>query len=154
MSDALYNWLLFAHVIAAMVWVGGAVVLGALAIRAVRDPEPGAVGRFAAGVRVIGPRVLAPATLGVVGFGVWLVANSAAWDFGQLWVQLALALFAGAFAIGAAHQSRTAIAAERAAERGDDDEARRQLARWSWGYWAIVALLIVATWDMTAKPGL
>jgi hypothetical protein len=56
--------------------------------------------------------------------------------------------------IGAAHQSRTAIAAERAADRGDHDESRHQLALWSWSYWAIVALLVVATWDMTTKPGL
>jgi uncharacterized membrane protein len=154
MSDALYDWLLFAHVLAAMVWVGGAVLLGVLAIRVVRDGEPGAVGRFVASLRVIGPRVLAPATVAVVGFGVWLVLDSSAWDFGQFWIQLALVLYAAAFMVGAAHQSRTAIAAERAADRGDHDEARRQLGRWSWGYWAIVALLVVATWDMTAKPGL
>jgi uncharacterized membrane protein len=154
MSDGLYDWLLFAHVLAAMVWVGGAVLLGVLAFRAGRDADPGAVGRFIANMRVIGPRVLAPATIAVVSFGVWLVLRSAAWDFGQFWIQLALALFAGAFVIGAAHQSRAAISAERATDRGDHDEARRQLVRWSWGYWAIVALLVVATWDMTTKPGL
>ena len=154
MSDGFYDWLLFAHILAAMVWVGGAVLLGVLAIRVVRDGEQGAVARFVAGMRVIGPLVLAPATIAVVGFGVWLVLDSSAWDFGQFWIQLALALFAAAFVIGAAHQSRTAIAAERAADRGDHDEARRQLVRWSWGYWAIVALLVVATWDMTTKPGL
>jgi uncharacterized membrane protein len=154
MSDGLYDWLLFAHIVAAMVWVGGAVLLGVLAVRASRDPDRGAVSRFISTMKVIGPMVLAPATLAVVGFGVWLVLNSAAWDFGQRWVQLALALFGGAFALGAAHQSRAAIGAERAADRGDHDEARRQLVRWSWGYWAIVVLLIVATWDMTAKPGL
>jgi uncharacterized membrane protein len=154
MSDGLYDWLLFLHVVAAMVWVGGAVLLGVLAIRVVRDGEPGAVGKFITNMRVIGPAVLAPATVGVIGFGVWLVLDSAAWDFGQFWVQLALALFTGAFVIGIAHQSRTAIGAERAVGRGDDEEARRQLTRWSRGYWVIVLLLIVATWDMTAKPGL
>jgi uncharacterized membrane protein len=154
MSGGLYDWLLFFHIVAAMVWVGGAVLLGAVALRVLRDSDPGAIGGFIANMRVIGPTVLAPATVAVVGFGVWLVLKSTAWDFGQVWVQLALGLFAGAFAIGAVHQSRTAIGAERAAERGDDDEARRQFRRWTWGYCAIVLLLIVATWDMTAKPGL
>jgi hypothetical protein len=82
------------------------------------------------------------------------VLDSSAWDFGQFWIQLGLALYAAAFVIGAAHQSRTVIAAERATDQGVHDEARRQLTRWSWGYWAIVALLVVATWDMTTKPGL
>jgi putative copper export protein len=154
MSDRVYEWLLFAHIVAAMVWVGGAVLLGVLAARASRDVDPDAVGRFLSNMRFVGPVVLAPATFAVLGFGVWLVLDSTTWDFGQRWVQLALALFAGAFVIGAAHQSRAAIGAERAADRGDHDEARRQLVRWSSGYWAIVALLIVAVWDMTTKPGL
>lgn len=76
------------------------------------------------------------------------------WDFGRLWVQLGLVLFAAAFLVGALHQSRTALAAERAAGRGDDDEARRLLNRWSWGYRIIVLLLVAATWVMTTKPGL
>lgn len=154
MADGLYDWLVFVHVLAAMVWVGGGVLLAAIVTRVLHDPEAGAVGRFVGNLRVIGPRVLAPATVAVVGLGVWLVLDSTAWDFGQFWVQLALALFTGAFVIGAAFLSRAAIGAERAAGRGDDEEARRQLVRWSWGYRLILLLLIVATWDMTTKPGL
>jgi hypothetical protein len=103
---------------------------------------------------VIGPLVLAPATLAVAGFGFWLVLDSAAWGFGQLWVQLALALFAAALLIGGGYQSRAAINAERAAARGDHAEALRQLRRWSWGYRLIVVLLVAAAWDMVFKPGL
>ena len=63
-------------------------------------------------------------------------------------------LFAAAFVIGAAHQSRAAIGAERAVAEGDHELALRQLARWSRGYWLIVALLVAAAWDMVFKPGL
>jgi hypothetical protein len=69
-------------------------------------------------------------------------------------VRLGLALFLAAFLIGAAWQSRTAIAATRAAERGDDGEARRQLRLWLAGYALVVLVLVVAVWDMTTKPGL
>ena len=151
---SLYQWLLFLHVLAAMAWVGGAILLGVLATAVLRTRQADAVERFVRVLPVVGPRVLAPATIGVVGLGAWLVLDSAAWDFGQFWVQLALALFAGAFVIGAAHQSRAAIHAERAVERGDRDEALRQLARWSWGFRLIVLLLVVAAWDMEFKPGL
>ena len=154
LATGLYDWLLLLHVVGAMVWLGGAVVLGAMATRVLREGEPDAVARFLGNLRVIGPAVLAPATIAVVGLGVWMVLNSTAWGFGQSWVELALGLFAAGFLIGAVHQSWAALSAERAAGRGDRDEALRRLASWSWGYRLIVLLLIVATWDMVMKPGL
>jgi uncharacterized membrane protein len=154
LAAGLYDWLLFLHIVASMVWVGGAVVLGAVAIAVVRRRDRDAVARFVGGLKWLGPRVLAPSTVAVLALGVWMVLDSEAWDFGQLWVMLALALFAAAFLIGAAHQSRAALGADRAVERGDHDEALRQLTRWSWGYAAIVLLLLAAAWDMVFKPGL
>jgi uncharacterized membrane protein len=150
----LYDWVLFAHILAAMVWVGGATVLFALSIITLRTRDPQAIARFVRSLPVLGPAVLAPATIGVVGFGVWLVLDSETWDFGQTWIVLALALFAVAFLTGAAFQSRAALSAERAVERGDDAEALRQLTRWVRGYALILALLFVIAWDMVFKPGL
>jgi uncharacterized membrane protein len=153
-TQTLYDWLLFLHVLAAMVWLGGGVMLAAIAAYTLRNPDPAAVGRFSGTMRATAPFVLAPATLAVLGLGIALVLDTDSWDFGQLWVQLGAGLFAAAFVIGAAWQSRTALAAARAAERGDDRDARRQLGRWLAGYGLIVLLLIVAAWDMTTKPGL
>jgi uncharacterized membrane protein len=153
-AASLYDWLLFLHVVAAMVGVGGLVALSALAAHVLRSGEPDAVARFVRSLRMIGPLVLAPAAVALVGFGIWLVVNSAAWDFGQTWIRLALTLFAGAFGVGAVFQSGAAIAAQRAAETGDDGEAARQLRRWSWGMRLILLLLFAATWDMVFKPGL
>jgi uncharacterized membrane protein len=150
----LYDTLLFLHILAAMVWVGGAVLLGVLARSVLSSGQPEEVERFLATLRFVGPRVLAPATIGVAALGIWMVLNSAAWDFGQTWVQLALVLLGTAFVIGAAYQSRAAITAQRAAHRGDHEEARRRLQHWAWGYLTIVLLLIAATWDMVTKPGL
>ena len=150
----LYDWLLFAHILAAMVWVGGATVLFALSIITLRTRDPQAIARFVRSLPVLGPAVLAPATIGVVGFGLWLVLDSETWDFGQTWIVLALALFAVAFLTGAAFQSRAALSAERAVERGDDAEALRQLTSWVRGYALILALLLVIAWDMVFKPGL
>jgi uncharacterized membrane protein len=150
----MYDWLVFLHVLASMVWLGGITLLGAFAIRILREGDPAAVGRFLASLRRLGPLVLAPAPVLLVGMGIWAVADSDAWDFGQLWIQLALGLFAAAFLIGAAHQSRAALAAERAASQGDDAVALAHLRRWAWGMGAIVVLLVCATWVMVFKPGL
>jgi uncharacterized membrane protein len=151
---SLYEWLLFLHVVAAMVWVGGTALTSVLATIVARRQDRRAVEQFVSNLSTVGPLVMAPATLGVVGFGIWLVLDSDAWDFGQTWVWLALVLFAGAFVVGAAFQSRSAIAARRAADAGDDAEASRQLARWAWGSRAILILLVVAAWDMVFKPGI
>jgi uncharacterized membrane protein len=152
--STLYDWLLFAHILAAMVWVGGAAVLFALSIITLRTRDPQGIARFVRALPILGPAVLAPATVGVVGFGIWLVLDSDSWEFGQTWIVVALALFAVAFVVGAAFQSRAALGAERALDRGDDAEALRQLERWVRGYGLILALLLVIAWDMVFKPGL
>jgi uncharacterized membrane protein len=151
LGATLYEWLLFLHVVAAMVWLGALVTLGVLATQALRGGEPDAIARLVRSLRMVGPLVLAPAMVAVLGFGVWLVLDSDAWDFGQTWIWLALALFAAVFLVGAIFQSRAAIGAERAAAAGDESEPARQLRRWAWGMGLIVLFLVVITWDMVAK---
>jgi uncharacterized membrane protein len=149
-----YDWLVLVHVLAASVWIGGIAVLGAQAFVILRAGEPGDAGRFVRTLRRLGPVVLAPAPVLLVAAGVWMVGDSDAWSFDQTWIVVAFVLFGVAFVIGAAHQSRAALAAERAAARGDDAEAARRLRHWAWGMTVILALLVVAVWDMVAKPGL
>jgi len=153
-ATTLYDWLMYLHVLAAMIWVGGLLTIGLLAALVVRSGEPDVIARFVRHLGVIGPVVFAPAMIAVVGFGIWMVVDSDAWDFGQTWIWLALSLFGAAFLIGAVFQSRTAIRARHAAAAGDTHEAVRQLRRWSWGMRLILLLLLVATWDMVFKPGL
>jgi uncharacterized membrane protein len=152
MFAALYDWLLLIHILAAMLWLGGVTAVSAFALRILRTKEPGASRAFMGTLRVIGPLVLAPGPILVLGMGIWMVAKQ--WEFDQTWIEIAFALFAVAFLIGAAHQSRTAIAAERASAAGDDATALRYLRRWAWGMATILALLVAATWDMVFKPGL
>jgi uncharacterized membrane protein len=150
---AIYDWLMFLHVLAAMVWVGGLAALAAFATYVLRTGERGAVASFIGSLRVVGPVVLMPAAVLVLAFGIWMVVDSTAWSFGQAWVWLALALLAAAVLVGAVFLSRTALAAERAVAAGDHLGAARQLRRWSWGIGLILLLLVVATWDMIFKPG-
>src|SRR4051812_39999498 len=98
MFAALYDWLLLLHILAAMFWVGGITVVGAFAVRILRSKETGATAGFLGSLRVIGPIVLAPAPVLLLGMGIWMVAKQ--WDFGQTWITLAFALFIVAFLIG------------------------------------------------------
>jgi uncharacterized membrane protein len=151
---ALSDWLLLGHIVAAMVWLGGGVMLAALAVATLRGGDAAGVARFVKSLSAIGPAVLAPSAVLTPVFGVWLTLDAAEWGFDQLWIQLAVGLLVAAIAIGAGHQSRVTLSAQRAIERDDHAEARRQLVRWVWGYAVVVALLGVIAWDMVFKPGL
>jgi uncharacterized membrane protein len=148
----LYDWLMFGHVLAAMVWLGGWAMLAILAALALRDKDLAGLGRFAATIRFVGPRLLAPATVLVPALGVWLVLDSQQWHFGQLWVVLAIGLLVAVAFVGAVFQSRAALGAERAIAEQNADQAARHIRRWAWGSMVILLLLIAATCDMTIKP--
>lgn len=153
-ASSLNDWIHLLHIVASMVWVGGVVTLGALATYTLRAADRDAIARFVGGLRLIGPLVFAPAPLVLIATGIWSVSDNDDWRFGQTWVWLALVLVLLAFVYGALFQSRAAINAGRSAAAGDDREAASQLARWSWGSWLILLILLVATWDMVFKPGL
>jgi uncharacterized membrane protein len=154
LATTLYEWLLVLHILAAAIWLGGLVLVTLLGALVVRNGDTQLVLQLTRSLRIVGPIALAPSMLAVLGLGLWMVIDSAAWDFGQAWIVVALSLFAAAVVIGVIFQARAAIGAGRAAEMGERDEALRQVRRWLWGMRAIVALLVVAVWDMVVKPGL
>jgi uncharacterized membrane protein len=151
----LDSWLHFGHILGATVWVGGGLMLSLLGSRARSSLDPRAVGEFARTLTYVGPSELAPAVIAVLVFGVWMVLESAAWDFTQLWVVIAIGLFVVAFLVGAIYLSRVSIQLQRAADEDvGADVGRRLLGRWIMGYRAVLIVLVVAVWDMVFKPGL
>ena len=150
----LHTWLVFGHVLSAMVWVGGSLMLYLVGTRARTSAEPNAVAEFSRTMSHLGPRVLMPAVLGTLVFGGWMVAESPAWSFKQPWLMIGGTLFLLALLIGAIHLSRIGIGLQRAAERPDGRaEGLALLGRWITGYRVVVVLLLVAVWDMVFKPG-
>lgn len=149
------TWILLGHILSAMVWLGGGLMLYVLAGRARSSDDP-AVTDFARVLSYAGPRVLGPATIGTIVFGAWLVVQSDVWAFDQLWVQIGLGLYAAVFAGGAVGLSRLGIRLQRAVERGAEGAAARRtlLGHWITGYRMILLALVIATWDMTFKPGM
>jgi uncharacterized membrane protein len=149
------EWLLFAHVGAAMVWVGGGLMLSVIGMRAKRSNDLTIIRDFAKSLAYTGLRIFMPAVLVVLASGVWMVLAGAG-DFTQLWVLLALGGFALAFVIGAGFLSRTAIRLDKLASQPDATVAATAdaLQRWITGYWVVVAVLVLTVWDMVFKPTL
>jgi uncharacterized membrane protein len=148
-------WLHFAHIGAAMIWVGGGVILMMVGLRVRRSGDVVFMREFARTLSYVGLRVLTPAVVVVLASGVWLVLHQSR-SFGELWILLALGAFALAFLIGAVFLSRNAIALERLATGGNADAhgARGALDRWMLGYLVVLALLVFTLWDMIFKPAL
>lgn len=151
----LEPWLHLAHILGAIIWLGGGLMLSVFAARARQSGDPGFIRQFARMLSYAGLRLFTPAVVVVLASGVWLVLASAEWSFTQLWVLLALGAFAAAFLIGALYLSRSAIQLERLTAAADFDlqAARELLSRWIVGYQAVLVILLIAVWDMVFKPG-
>jgi uncharacterized membrane protein len=88
-----YELLLFAHIFAAVTWVGGALATQVLAVRVRRSSDPPALVSFAHDAEWIGLRVFLPASIVLLLSGIGLVLEGD-WGFSTLWVLLGLAAYA------------------------------------------------------------
>ena len=96
----LYDWLLFLHILMAIVWVGGAVTLQILGTRIARTGDSQQLHDAAGQFEFVGTRVFMPASIVLLGLGIWMVAMGP-WSFHQFWIIIAFAMFAYSFVSGA-----------------------------------------------------
>jgi uncharacterized membrane protein len=52
---SLYEWLLFLHIVAAIVWIGGGVILQILGARLARSRDAEGMLKFTRDIEVLGP---------------------------------------------------------------------------------------------------
>mgnify|MGYP000977606802 CR=1 FL=1 len=95
-----YEALLFVHILAAVVWVGGGAATQFYAIRAMGSTDPGRLAGFAKDAEWVGMRVFMPASLVVLGAGFGLVAKGD-WSLGTFWVAFGLGAMAASALTGA-----------------------------------------------------
>jgi uncharacterized membrane protein len=150
-----YEVLLFGHLLAAMVWVGGDLMIQMFYLRA-RAAGPTAVAQFAKDVEWIGLRLLNTASLLVVILGVLLVIEVDGYEFSQFWISAALAMFLASFITGAGflgpESGRIAALSE---ERGPTDpEVQSRISRILLISRIEFVLLVLIVLDMIVKPGL
>ena len=99
----MYDLIKYVHVLAAIVWVGGAFYAQILAIQIQRSTDPDDIPKFGRNAEYIGTRVFLPASIILFVAGAILVAQR--WSFSQAWVSIAIALWlvsvlAGALYLG------------------------------------------------------
>jgi len=168
-----YTFFKSIHVVAAVVWVGGATTIQAYAFRILRTGDGRRQADFAKDTEIVGIRVFTPASAILFLAAIGLMANGN-WSWGQNWTVLGLIAFALSFVIGAGYlgpeSGRIAAAIEKEGPHSPEALARiRRIlavsraelvvllavivtmvvkptgnAGWFWGILAVMALGIIA----------
>ena len=150
-----YELLLTLHILAAVAWIGGAVCVQLLAIRADRSKVPEQMRKIADDAEWLAKRLFIPSSLAVLVFGILLVIDGP-WGFDQLWVLLGLAGMVFSFAVGLLFISPESgrIAALIEQHGIAHTEVQRRVRRiFNVSRFELVVLVLVVV-DMVAKPGL
>ncbi len=149
---SLYELLKFLHVLAATIWVGGAVMLRVQSARA-SGMDRSRAAELATETSEVGTKVLMPASIVLLVTGLW-TAFEGGYGLDPLWVKLGLAIYvvsavAGAVFLGPLYKQVGALQAERGP---DDAEVGSRLQRISTLSWVDLTLLVVAVFVMVVKP--
>ncbi len=149
----LYEGLLFLHVLAVIIWVGGGVMLQILLGRA-RKAGPDDLASFTGAAEWTSQRVFMPTSFAVLGLGIWLVVDSP-WNFSDPWIGIgiigyALSALNGMINLGPTSRKMK----ELIAERGPADPGVQGLARRINIAGRLDLLVLIAVvFDMVVKPG-
>lgn len=87
----MYQLLLYVHIVSAMIWVGGAFAIQALALLVSRSDDPMELPRLGRNLEIVGSRVFMPA--GVVLFLAGALMTIERWSFGDTWIAVSVGLF-------------------------------------------------------------
>ena len=150
-----YELLKFVHIGAAIIWIGGAVMLQFTAALTIRSGDSLRLVAFARDAEWIGNRVLLPSALTVIVVGFLLVWDGP-WDLGMTWVWLALVLFAMSFLLGLfvlTPQSKK-IGSQIEAEGPESPGVRDRITRVIRLGRIDIVILFAIVYLMVAKPGL
>jgi uncharacterized membrane protein len=148
-----YQWFLFFHILGAIVMVGGALTLFALAIAARKTSDPAhelALIRLAG---KIGGPFFGISGFALLGFGIGLVENGN-WGYDHVFIEWGFAVWAFSTLLGIVFYSRQEKRLDAAEAKGGAAALRRQLDRYYWVGRVDALSLVSAVFVMATKPWL
>jgi len=156
-TDASSTWFAIfkiVHVGVAVFWVGGGILLTALALRAERSKDPESLATIARQATFAGEKLFAPAGGIVLAMGIAMVINNPTIGFGDTWVIIGLVGFAISFVTGIAV---LAPRAKRIVELSDTVGAAAPQTQAAIREILLiarvdVAVLVIVVFDMLMKP--
>jgi uncharacterized membrane protein len=152
----MYDFLLTVHVLAAVLWVGGAVTLHIQMRRALGLADPRAQHETFTQLEWVGQRFYPIFSLLLIAAGIWLVArDEGGFEFSDTFVQLGFAGWIVSFLIGISFyaregKKRAGILEAEGPESPSVAASFRRTAMVN-SFELLILLLVVV--DMTTKPG-
>jgi uncharacterized membrane protein len=148
-----YEFWLFLHILAAMVWIGAAVALQVFGILTKRAADPAKSAFFAQNASFLVLRVLAPTALVVLVAGIGLVENGG-WDWSEPFVTWGVILWAAVAAVAFGYLGRAMGrgGAQLAAE-GPSPALALRMRNLMYLSRVLLLALVVIVFLMVVKPG-
>ena len=150
----LTDLLVSLHVLSAVVWVGGAITVQIMAVRAQNTKDGARVAQLGGEIEWVGQHIFFPASMLLLLSGIWMVVRS--YTFGQFWILFGLAGIAFSAITGAAFLGPETgrIKALMEARGFDDPEVMSRTARIFLISRIELVILVLVVLDMVTKPGL
>jgi uncharacterized membrane protein len=141
------------HVLAAIVWVGGAFMIQLMAFRILKETDSSRIAKFTKDVEFIGMRTFIPSSLVLVILG-FVMIHQGHWPY-TFWIVFALVIWALSFVSGAAFLGpESGRIGKLIDERGGvDAEVRSRIERILLHSRIEMMLIALLAMDMILKPG-
>ena len=148
-----YEFWLFLHILAAMVWIGGGTAIQVFGILTKRAGDPAKSAFFAGNASIAVMWVFLPAALVVIVSGIGMTENRN-WDWGEPFIVVGLLLWAlvALTAFGFLGRAMGAAARQLEAE-GPSPALGLRMRNLVWLSRGLLGLLVVIVFFMTIKPG-
>ena len=144
-----YQFLLFVHVVGAIIWVGGGFYVQTYGMVELRSGDTTAIARFAGNAGRLGERLFTPMSIVVLLAGIGLMIDGD-WPWGRLWVDFALVAWFGSALLGAGYLGPTA---KRIAVVGPQTVEGQRLIRRVFAFLRIDLMFLFAiVFAMVVKP--
>jgi uncharacterized membrane protein len=148
----LYEFLLFVHIAAAVVWVGGGAMIQFFGLRVLAANDPNRLAEFGGDVERIGNRTLVSASLIALLSGFALVWEADFWTIGEDWIVIGLVLFAVTFLAGAGFFGPESGRIKKLIEAQGVDAAQDRIRRLLVLTRIDLVVLFLLIFDMSVKP--
>jgi uncharacterized membrane protein len=151
---SFYEFLVFAHIAGAVIWIGGGTMIQLFAFRAIRSDDTDRIANVAQDIEWVGSRILVPVSLLTFLLGVGLVWEASQIGFGDDWIVIGLVLFAVTFLAGAGFFGPESgrIAKVVSLHGAGSPEAQGRIRRLLILSRIDLVVLFLIIFDMTVKP--